>query len=390
MHFTDPLTQTVLVFLLSVAITAISIPTIVRVAKVKQLVDIPNGRTSHSGMIPSLGGFAIFVAISISLLIFVDFQTNPGIQYLLVGLLIIFFIGLKDDILVIDPKKKLLAQIVAAGLLIFLGDVHFTSLHGFLGIHEIPPVVGYPLTLFVIIVITNSFNLIDGIDGLAAGIGILISLLLGIWFYYIGHYQLAIIALAFTGAYIGFFYFNISKGNNKIFMGDTGSLILGFTLAFLIIHFNELNLVEQKMNFASAPAVSFGIFIVPLFDTARVFLLRTLRGKSPFNPDKQHVHHRLLHMHDSHLKTSGIIIGFNVLFIAMVVVLQHLHIIELMAVELTVAGFFSYLPVLLIRRKARIENIPYSAIEDIEAAMSQSHSWKEEAKQKQYSEMEIN
>ncbi len=389
MHFTDPLTQTVLVFLLSAAITAISIPTIVKVAKIKQLVDIPNGRTSHSGMIPSLGGFAIFIAISVSLLTFANLHMNPSIQYLLVGLMIIFFIGLKDDILVIDPYKKLLAQIAAASLVIFLGDIYFTSLHGFLGIHQIPPVAGYALTLFVIIVITNSFNLIDGIDGLAAGVGILISLLLGVYFYHIGQYQLAVIALAFTGAYIGFFYFNVSKGNNKIFMGDTGSLVLGFTLAFLIIHFNELNLVPQKMNVASAPAVSFGIFIVPLFDTARVFLIRVLRGKSPFNPDKQHVHHRLLHMHESHLRTAGIIIGFNVVFIAMVFLLQHLHIIELMAVELAVAGFFSYLPVMLIRRKARMENIPYSAIEDIEAAMSQSYSWKEEAKQKQYSEMEV-
>ncbi|MBS3772226.1 MAG: undecaprenyl/decaprenyl-phosphate alpha-N-acetylglucosaminyl 1-phosphate transferase [Bacteroidales bacterium] len=387
MHFTDPLTQTVLVFLLATAISAISIPTIGKVARTKQLVDIPNGRTSHTGMIPSLGGFAIFIAVFLSILLFVNFQMNPGIQYLLVGLLIIFFIGLKDDILVLDPRKKLLAQIVAASLVIFLGDVHFTSLHGFLGVHQIPPVAGYLLTLFVVIVITNSFNLIDGIDGLASGVGILISLLLGIYFYHIGQHQLAIIALAFTGACIGFFYFNISKGNNKIFMGDTGSLTLGFTLAFLIIHFNELNLLPQKMNIASAPAVSFGIFIVPLFDTARIFLLRTLRGKSPFNPDKQHVHHRLLYMNDSHLKTTGIIIGFNLVFIAMVVLLQHLHIIELMAIELAVAGFFSNLPVMMIRSKARIENIPYSAIEDIEAAMSQSYSWKEEAKQKQYHEI---
>jgi UDP-N-acetylmuramyl pentapeptide phosphotransferase/UDP-N-acetylglucosamine-1-phosphate transferase len=388
MQLADPLTHTVLVFLLAAAITAISIPTIVKVARIKQLVDIPNGRTSHQGMVPSLGGFAIFVAISIALLSFVDFQTLPGIQYLLGGLLIVFFLGLKDDILVIDPYKKLLGQIVAAGLVVFLGGVQFTSLHGFLGIHEIPPMAGSILTIFVIIVITNSFNLIDGIDGLAAGIGILISLLLGVWFYYIGQYQLAIVALAFAGAYIGFFYYNISKGHNKIFMGDTGSLILGFTLAFLIIHFNELNLVEQKMNFASAPAVSFGIFIVPLFDTARVFLIRAMRGRSPFNPDKQHVHHRLLHIFNSHLKTTVTIIGFNVLFIVLVIVLQHMHISELMVIELAAAGILSYLPVLLIRKKARDHNIPFTTIEEIEAAMTRSYSWKEEARRKQYTEID--
>jgi len=388
MQLTDPLTQIILVFILSAAITAISIPTIVKVARTKQLVDIPNGRTSHIGMIPSLGGFAVFIAVSITLLSFVDFQINPGVQYLMVGLLIIFFLGLKDDILVIDPYKKLLGQLVAAALVVFLGGVSFTSLHGFLGIHEIPALVGAPLTIFVIVVITNSFNLIDGIDGLAAGVGIFISLLLGIWFYYIGQHQLALIALAFTGAYIGFFYFNISKGNNKIFMGDTGSLILGFTLAFLIIHFNELNLVPQKMNVASAPAVSFGIFIVPLFDTARVFLLRVIRRKSPFNPDKQHVHHRLLHIFNSHLKTTAAIIGFNALFILLVMALQQLRIFELMAVEILIAGLASYLPIFLIRRRARKENIPFSDLEDIEAAMAKSFSWKEEARQKQYSEID--
>jgi len=388
MHLTDPLTLTVLVFLLTVAITAISIPTIVKVARIKQLVDIPNGRTSHQGMIPSLGGFAIFVAISIGLLAFVDFQSIPSVQYLLVGLLIIFFLGLKDDILVLDPYKKLLGQVAAAALVVFIGGVQFTSLHGFLGIHGIPPITGSLLSIFVIIVITNSFNLIDGIDGLAAGVGILISLLLGVWFYIIGQYQLAIIALAFAGAYIGFFYYNISKGEHKIFMGDTGSLILGFSLAYLIIHFNELNLVEQKMNIASAPAVSFGIFIVPLFDTARVFLLRVLRGNSPFNPDKQHVHHRLLHIQNSHLKTTGIILAFNALFIAMVVLLQHLRIFELMLVEIALAGFVSYLPMLLIRKKAKDNNIPYSTLEEIEAAMTRSYSWKEEAKQKQYTEID--
>ncbi|MBS3771926.1 MAG: MraY family glycosyltransferase [Bacteroidales bacterium] len=355
MELTDPLINTSLTFLIAVAITVISIPTIVKVAKIKQLVDIPNGRTSHNGMIPSLGGFATFTAISIAILTLANFQINPYSQYFLGGILIIFFIGLKDDILVIDPYKKLLGQVAAAGLVVFLGDVYFTNLHGFLGIYQISPIIGSLLTIFVVIVITNSFNLIDGIDGLAAGIGILTSLALGIWFYYIGQYQLAIISVAITGAYLGFFLFNVSKGENKIFMGDTGSLILGFGLAYLIVHFNELNLVGQKMNISSAPAVSFGILIVPLFDTLRVFLLRVLRGKSPFNPDKQHVHHRLLHLFDSHRKTTITILLFNLIFIGLVFLLQNLAIIELMLIEVVIAGIFSYLPVMIIRKK---ENRP--------------------------------
>lgn len=353
MELADPLINTTLIFLIAITITVMAIPTIVKVAKIKHLVDIPNGRTSHNGMIPSLGGFATFTAISMALLILADFQVNSYCQYFLGGILIIFFIGLKDDILVIDPYKKLLGQIAAAGLIVFLGDIHFTNLHGFLGIHQIDPIIGSLLTIFVVIVITNSFNLIDGIDGLAAGIGILTSLALGVWFYYIGQYQLAVISIAITGAYIGFFIYNVSKGQNKIFMGDTGSLILGFGLAFLIIHFNELNLVQQKMNIASAPAVSFGILIVPLFDTLRVFLIRVLRGKSPFHPDKQHVHHRLLHLFDSHRKTTSTILLFNAGFMGLIFLLQNLSILELMIIEVFIAGTLSYLPVMIIKKKEK-------------------------------------
>jgi UDP-N-acetylmuramyl pentapeptide phosphotransferase/UDP-N-acetylglucosamine-1-phosphate transferase len=387
MILSDPLTSTILTFLVAIGITVVSIPTIVKIAKIKQLVDIPNGRTSHNGMIPSLGGFAVFTAISVALLSLANFQVNPYCQYFLGGILIIFLIGLKDDILVIDPYKKLLGQVAAASLIVFLGDIHFTSLHGFLGIGAVDPFFGSILTIFVIIVITNSFNLIDGIDGLASGIGILTTIALGVWFYYIGQYQLAIISLSITGAYLGFFIFNVSQGKNKIFMGDTGSLILGFSLAYLIIQFNELNLVEQKMNIASAPAVSFGILIVPLFDTLRVFLLRVLRGKSPFNPDKQHVHHRLLHIFDSHSITTGIILAFNALFIVMVLLLQNLTIIELMAVEIFVAGVLSYLPVMIIRKKQQKPIFSLDSEWIINTEFQQREYEKEKAR-KSYSEID--
>lgn len=382
MELTDPLINTTLTFLIAVTITVISIPTIVKVAKIKHLVDIPNGRTSHNGMIPSLGGFATFTAISITLLTLADFQINPYGQYFLGGILIIFFIGLKDDILVINPYKKLLGEVAAAGLVVFLGDIYFTNLHGFLGIHQIDPVIGSLLTIFVVIVITNSFNLIDGIDGLAGGIGILTSLALGVWFYYIGQYQLAIISIAITGSYLGFLLYNVSKGENKIFMGDTGSLILGFSLAYLIINFNELNLVEQKMNIASAPAVSFGILIVPLFDTLRVFLLRVLRGKSPFNPDKQHVHHRLLHLFDSHRKTTITILLFNALFIGMVFLLQYLSIVQLMIIEVLIAGILSYLPVMIIRKKENKPVLSFDTYWIIHPEIQNNNNQKENPKKK--------
>lgn len=339
------------VFFLTAFITAFFIPAVVRVAKIKQLVDVPNGRTSHKGNVPSLGGFAVFAAVSLVLLLVVDFNQCFHCQIFLVGLLIIFFIGLKDDIIVIDPYKKLLAELLAATLLVVYGGVQFTSLHGFLGVYSIEPLFGAALTIFVIIVITNSFNLIDGIDGLASGVGIIASITLGIWFVLVNEYQLAIISFAIIGGFSTFFYFNISQGRNKIFMGDTGSLILGFSLAYLIIHFNELNTLPQKYNIASAPAVSIGILIVPLFDTLRVFLVRTFRGKSPFSPDKGHVHHRLLFLKKTHIKATSIILTFNILFVGLVFLLQDLGIIRLLALQIAIAALFSYFPIYLIRRK---------------------------------------
>ncbi|MFW5982966.1 MAG: MraY family glycosyltransferase [bacterium] len=347
----NPILLVTSAFLITALITAFIIPTIVKVAKIKQLVDVPNGRTSHNGKVPSLGGFAVFASLSLVLLLFVDFSNCYHCQYFIVGLLIIFFIGLKDDIVVIDPLKKLLGQFLAAALLVVLGGVQFTSLHGFLGISAINPFIGTMLTIFVIIVITNSFNLIDGIDGLASGIGIIASFTLGIWFFLIQEYQLAIVSFAIIGGFSAFFYYNVSSGNNKIFMGDTGSLILGFSLSYLIIQFNELNAIPQEYNIASAPAVSIGILVVPLFDTLRVFFIRAFKGKSPFSPDKRHVHHRLLFLNKSHLKTTIIILIFNTFFITMVFALQSIGIIELVAVEFVLAAVFTYIPVHMIRKK---------------------------------------
>jgi UDP-N-acetylmuramyl pentapeptide phosphotransferase/UDP-N-acetylglucosamine-1-phosphate transferase len=347
----NPIILIVGVLLFTAIITAFIIPTVVKVAKIKQLVDVPNGRTSHKGNVPSLGGFAVFAAVSLVILLFVDFNQCFHCQVFLVGLLIIFFIGLKDDIVVIDPYKKLLAQLLAASLIVLYGGVQFTNLHGFLGIQTINPLFGSALTIFVIIVITNSFNLIDGIDGLAAGVGIIASLTLGIWFVLVQEYQLAIISFAIIGGFSTFFYYNISRGRNKIFMGDTGSLILGFSLAYLIIHFNELNLIKENYNIASAPAVSIGILIVPLFDTLRVFLVRTFRGKSPFSPDKGHVHHRLLFLNKTHLRATTRILIFNALFIVMVFVLQELGIVKLLLIEIGIAAIFSYIPIYIIRKK---------------------------------------
>ena len=340
----------VMVLIISATATAFIIPTIVKIAKIKKLVDVPNGRSSHDSSVPSLGGFAVFLPLSIVLLLFVDFTQYFHLQIFIVGIFIMAFVGVKDDIIDIDPLKKMMAQLAAATLLVVVGDLQLTTVHGFLGIQSIHPFIGAVLTIFVILVITNSFNLIDGIDGLASGVGVLASLTFGVWFVLIGEVQLAILSFAVIGGFSAFFYFNISHGKNKIFMGDTGSLILGFSLAYLTIQFNELNAVSQPYQIASAPAVSFGILIVPLFDTLRVFLIRAVNGKSPFSPDKLHVHHRLLFLKDSHKKATFTILAFNTFFIILVLFLQEIGILYLVALEVAVALLFSYIPIYFIKR----------------------------------------
>jgi UDP-N-acetylmuramyl pentapeptide phosphotransferase/UDP-N-acetylglucosamine-1-phosphate transferase len=344
----------ILSFFGALIISIIAIPTIIDVARARRLFDTPNSRTSHVDKIPTLGGLSIFAGFFISSLIFINIKLIPDFQYVIAGSLMIFFIGLKDDILAISPFKKLIGQIVASIIVIELGNIRFTSLHGFLGIYEIDYLTSVLLTLFVLIVIINSFNLIDGIDGLASGIGIVSSVTFGIWFYLVGEYQLTIMAASLVGALIAFFVFNVFGRKNKIFMGDIGSLLLGFITAIFIVKFNELNINPGNPYFVhSSPAVSIGILIVPLFDTLRVFINRLIKKKSPFKADRGHVHHRVLKLTNSHFKATLILMLVNIGFIVLVFLLQNMGIYKLTLIILILAIVFTYLPVLLLRMKKK-------------------------------------
>lgn len=341
----------------SFLIVLISIPSIVTVAQLKRLYDEPGRRKSHHQAIPNLGGIAIFAGVISAVGLFANFADAMEFRFLIVSMVVIFFIGIKDDILVIAPDKKLMGEIVAILILVLFGNIRFTSLHGFLGIHEIPYVVSVILTCFVFIVIINGFNLIDGIDGLASGIAITLSLFFGIWFYLVGNLDYAIFSAAIAGAFIGFFRFNVYGNKNKIFMGDTGSLLLGLFMSLIVVKFNETNLTYHgEYSIKAAPAVSFGILIVPLFDTLRVFLIRIMRKQSPFRPDKNHMHHLLLKIGYSHLESTMRIVIVNLIFIALVLSLQSLGILKLMIINLVVASVFSYIPEFF-RRKNKIRHL---------------------------------
>ena len=325
-------------FLVAFIIVIVSVPSIVNVARIKGLLDEPGIRKCHQYKTPNLGGIAIFASIIITMGLFLDTSRNRELVYLLAAITVMFFVGIKDDILIIAPSKKLLGEIIAVLILVVLGNLRFTSLHGFLGIYTIDYTASLLLSCFVMIVIINGFNLIDGIDGLAAGIGIVVSLTFGLWFYVAGLINYTIISAIIAGALCAFFRYNVFGGKNKIFMGDTGSLILGLIASVFVIRFNEANLqYHGAFAFRSAPAVSFGILIIPLFDTIRVFILRVSRGQSPFRPDMNHLHHRILMLGFSHVESTVIIATTNIFFIVLMLTFGSMGLMALMAINLVVA-----------------------------------------------------
>ena len=328
------------------------IPSIVSISRIKGLCDTPNSRTSHTRATPNLGGIAVFAGLIISTVIFAGTNFVFELKYIICGLFIVFFIGIKDDILVIDPMKKLAGQILAAVLIAVFADIRITDFYGLFGIHQLPYILSIVFTVFVFIVIINGFNLIDGIDGLASGIGILTSSVFGIWFWMTGNIAYGVFSFSFAGALSAFFYFNVFGKEKKIFLGDTGSLVTGLVLGVLTCRFLQLELIADGATvIQSAPAVAFGILIVPLFDTLRVFTLRISQGKSPFIADHQHTHHRLLQLGCTHLQATLILISANLFFIVLSFLLQGIGIIWLTCTMIGLAGLMSY--VLMIYAKAR-------------------------------------
>ena len=303
---------------LAFLITFYAIPIIIQVARDKKLFDEPDERKVHKIVIPTLGGLGIFAGFILATLLGTPavHGASRELQYFAAAALVIFFLGIKDDILILSAAKKFIGQLIAAGIIIKFGGVQLNNMHGLLGITVIPRMASIVLTLFTIIVITNSFNLIDGVDGLAGSLGLLTTFVFGLYFYYIGQLTYAVMAFSLAGSLVGFLIYNFSPA--KIFMGDTGSLLIGLTNSILVIKFiNIASSPAVKLPLESAPAIGFAILIVPLFDTLRVFGLRILDRRSPFSPDRTHIHHFLLDLGFSHRMVTFTCVLINIAFIAM-------------------------------------------------------------------------
>jgi len=282
-------------------ITKISIPVIILVARRKRLLESDEeDRKIHNGLIPAFGGVAIFLALLVSFSASSFVNQFPGYGYFVAASVILFSAGLKDDILVISPLKKVFAQLAAIVLIIFGSGIYFTDLGGVLGIQAIPDWAGILLTLFMMVVVTNAVNLIDGIDGLAGSIGIIASIFFGIWFYIAGYFGVAVLCSILVASLAGFLWYNIPPA--KIFMGDTGSLLVGLYLSIFAVLFVNYSVGSATVTGwqHSAPILAAAILVVPLYDTLRIFIVRVLNGVSPFHPDTEHVHHHLLRMNMTH------------------------------------------------------------------------------------------
>jgi len=299
----------------SFIITMLAIPAIMKVAREKKLYDLPDARKLHTKPIASLGGVGIFIGFFIAVLLTTG-TDNREFQYFCASAIVIFFLGLKDDILILSPTKKFLGQLAATAILVHLGDIRLDSMHGFLGIYQLPEFAGYLLSYITIIVVVNAYNLIDGVDGLAGTLGVMTMSIFGTYFYFAEMPSYALLAFAMAGSLLAFLKFNFAPA--KIFMGDSGSLLIGLINAILVIKFitvADSDLASIKIN--SAVAIGMSILIVPLLDTLRVFSMRIAKGRSPFSPDRNHIHHLLLDKGLNHRYVTFSCVGLNLSFIAM-------------------------------------------------------------------------
>jgi len=307
----------------SFVIAFLVVPVIIKFSLQKNLVDVPGRRKIHKKITPSLGGVAIFLGFFISSLIWIEIQSWASIKFILVALFVVFFIGVRDDLVPLRWMMKLIGQIMAASLLIFLFNLRITSLYGLFGIHELPEITSYVLTYFTIIVITNSFNLIDGLDGLAGTIGIISLLGFGIWFYLIDDVIFSVLSFSMLGAIFAFLIFNWEP--SEIFMGDTGALVIGMLLATLTIRLIETNYTlpaTSPFRFTGSVGSAACFIVIPLIDTLRIFILRASKKQSPFKPDKSHIHHAIMRLGFSHGKTTIILGGTQLVYIALAVIFK--------------------------------------------------------------------
>lgn len=331
----------VLSFVTAFVAAMLFMPVLIRVIRRFRLYDVPDDRKEHTAPVPTMGGVAICLGMGVACVLWYRFTGELFEIAFFFSAVVLFALGVLDDLHNIPARNKLVIQLAVASLIAFSG-VRITDLNGLFGIGTLPLSAQYTLTVLIIAGITNAFNLIDGIDGLAGGLGFMSLLMLGIFLTVCNDANTALVAFALAGGLLGFLYYNFNPA--RIFMGDTGSLVLGFVVSVLCIRFLSVNTLVPHSFIPHAPVFALGIVLIPVFDTLRVMSLRTWRGQSPFAPDKTHIHHLLTANGWSHSFTSKIIctVHGGVLILAYFLkgVSQELGLLILVASMLGVAFVF--------------------------------------------------
>lgn len=310
------------VLLIGFVTTYIIIPKLIIIIRHTNLMDQPDERSSHTEKTPTLGGVSFYISLIFGLFTIHYFDYDGASLNVIVGLTILFFIGLKDDLMVLSPYTKLWAQFIALSFVLVLPDLYLTSFNGFLGIEQIPAYIGILLSYFIMVFIVNAYNLIDGIDGLSGMLGIWIFIVFGSFFYFLDHYFYFLLSILGVGFLLSYLRFNLSQ-KHKIFMGDTGSLMVGFLIAILTVRFlamREFEYEKLMINSGYKFLIVISILFFPIVDIARVIIMRLLNGNGPFEADRRHMHHILVDKGLQHKVASvtiticGLII-FSILYV---------------------------------------------------------------------------
>jgi UDP-GlcNAc:undecaprenyl-phosphate/decaprenyl-phosphate GlcNAc-1-phosphate transferase len=315
-------------FITAFFVVLLATPSLIKVAKLKHLVDEPSEeRKLHRRSIPTIGGIIIFGAILFAYALW--FPENyhhiekafTNFKFLVASLVLLFFVGVKDDIIGTAPMKKLAGHVIVAFILVIMAEIRIKSMHGLFGIYELEDWQSIMLSVFAYVVIVNAINLIDGVDGLASGVVFLAAVLMGSWFYMALNVPLALLAFVLAGALAGFLVFNFSPA--RIFMGDSGSLVIGAIVSVLAISLinQDMRSVPDIFSKVPLPVFVMAVLSYPLVDTLRVFIFRAIKGVSPFSADKNHIHHKLLSMGLSHAKVVLTIYAYTVVVAALAVLL---------------------------------------------------------------------
>ncbi len=304
-------------FLAAFAITYVLIPKILWVVRSLELMDTPGHRSSHQKPVPTMAGIAFFITLIFSVFFIQSWDSEGVSLHLIAALTVIFVIGFKDDLVVSTARAKFGGQVLAVIIVLWSGLYHNINMEGFLGLYQLPIGVSYLILMFIMLAIINAINLLDGIDGLIGLLGIVIFTTFAVIFFTMGVDFYALLSLSLIGILVAFLRFNFST-KQKIFMGDTGSLVIGFCIGFLTIKF--LTMETTSFGFNSFHAhdklmITLIILYLPFLDTTRVIGIRLLQGKSPFNPDRNHIHHLLIDAGLTHKKASLLLGSGNLLLV---------------------------------------------------------------------------